>query len=193
MGGSSNLILNKWNNLVITYNNQQGSMYLNGISVASSTGTYVAGNNTLRLGDNVNNERFSGIMDDVRIYNRALSADEIKRMYESGVFSRYFTVENVCRTNDASSTVSGVTPCGSGSLEDPSTQKVSSVVEWIASTGATNLTLVDYITRWKNAIFQQTDWSGGSGDDAIYTEPGSGYSSSTNIDGGSGLIRLHGI
>ncbi len=191
----TNTLTDQWVQIAGIWDGSYIYLYENGVQKASSTQTISPQITTypVTIGRDNGSQYFDGSVDDVRIYNRALSADEVKRMYESSVFSRYFTVENVCRTNDASSTVSGVTPCGSGSLEDPSTQKISSVVEWIASTGATNLTLVDYITRWKNAIFQQTDWSGGSGDDAIYTEPGSGYSSSTNIDSGSGLIRLHGI
>jgi hypothetical protein len=188
---------NAWHQVSLVRTGSYLYLYIDGVLSGSNNHAQVSvsvdNSQPILIGDNSWGPNFPGMIDDVRVYNRALSADEIKRMYESAVFSRYFTVENVCRTNDASSTVSGVTPCGSGSFEDPSTQKVSSVVEWIASTGATNLTLVDYITRWKNAIFQQTDWSGGSGDDAIYTEPGSGYSSSTNVDGGSESIRIHGI
>lgn len=136
---------------------------------------------------------FDGWLDDFRIYNRALSADEVKQLYESPAFSRYFTVEDVCRTNDASSTISGVTPCETGSVDDPSTQRVTSIVEWASSGNITDLALVDYITRWKNAVFQQTDWLGGSGDENVYTQPGTTYASSTNIDLESGSIRIHNL
>lgn len=192
---TSTLTANSWHFIVLTWNSPSStaSVYLDNLPNSNTITTWPSLYNAFRIGTGYTGRYFQGIIDDVRIYNRALSADEIKRMYESAVFSRYFVVENVCRTNDASSTISGASPCESGSLEDPSTQRITSIVEWIASSGLTDLTLVDYITRWKNAIFQQTDWSGGSGDDGVYTEPGSSYSSSTNIDTGSESFQLHGI
>ncbi len=195
LSGSSNLVLNKLNNLVVTYNNQQGNMYLNGILIASSTGTYIAGNNTLRLGDNVNNEKFSGIMDDVRIYNRALSATEVKNLYDSKPFSSFFTVENVCRSNDSSSTIVSTEPCVGGSISDPITQRLTSRVEWNDRGTSNNMELGDYITRWENKVFHQTDWSGGSGIDGPLTLPNTQYSSSTNVDAttNKGSIRIQGL
>lgn len=191
----TNTLTDQWIQIAGVWDGSNIYLYQNGIEKASSTQTISPQVTTypVTIGRDNGSQYFDGSVDDARIYTRALSADEIKRMYESAVFSRYFVVENVCRTNDASSTISGASPCESGSLEDPSTQRVTSIVEWIASSGLTDLTLVDYITRWKNAIFQQTDWSGGSGDDGVYTEPGSSYSSSTNIDTGSESFQLHGI
>jgi hypothetical protein len=34
--------------------------------------------------DNYTDDYFNGIIDDVRVYNRALSADEVKRLYNMG-------------------------------------------------------------------------------------------------------------
>lgn len=135
----------------------------------------------------------SGSLDDVRVYNRALSASEAKRIYDSGIYTRFFTVENACRSNDASSTITGVEPCADGSFSDPSTEKVTSNVQWIGTSATGTVSIVDYVTRWQNNVFRQTDWSGGVGTEAPVTEAGTTYSTSTNIDFNSGSIRLHGL
>ncbi len=135
---------------------------------------------------------FNGSIDDVRVYNRALSADEVRQLWNSNVFTRYFYVENVCRTSDASSSISGVAPCGGGSGDDPSTQKVTSVVQWVTGAGAGITTLSDYLTRWKNVIFLQNDWSGGPGASGPVTTPGNTFASSSDVNYSKG-IRIQGL
>lgn len=187
------LALNQWNYLVVTYNNQQAVLYLNGTQVASSTGTYVAGSNSVRIGAAVS-EYFSGLLDDVRYYNRALSATEVAQLYSGHPFTRYFSVEDACRTNDASSTISGTVPCPSGSLVDPSTEKITTTVTWPTSGNLGSIETEDYITRWQNDVFSQDNWSGGGGYDGPYTTPGTTFSSSSNVDTGTqGEIRIHGL
>ncbi len=78
-----------------------------------------------------------------------LSGSETVNM-EDTAYSVFFTIENVNR-NSSEDIV------GSGGTEDPSTQKITVYVHW-GSNG--EVKLVDYITRWKNAVFVQTDWSG---------------------------------
>lgn len=182
----------QWNSVVVTFDNKNASLYLNGTQVATSTGTYVAGSNAVRIGAAVS-EYYSGLMDDVRIYNRALSGSEIQQLYNSHPFARYFSVEDVCRTNDASSTISGVAPCAPGSLQDPSTEKITTVVEWPSHSTTASTSVSDYVTRWKNDVFEQTDWSGGSGNDGPYTNPVDTFSTSSNIDAIGDEIRIHNL
>lgn len=190
---SEPLTVDQWNYLVVTYDNQQASLYVNGARTATSTGTYVAGSNPVRIGAAVN-EYFSGLLDDIRYYNRALSAAEVKQLYSSHPFSRFFSVEDVCRTNDASSTISGVTPCAPGSLADPSTEKITATVTWPTSGNIGSIQTFDYLTRWQNDVFNQNDWSGGSGADGPYTNPGSTFSTSSNVDTNTrGEIRIHNL
>ena len=63
-------------------------VYLDGTLRATNTGTVSPSAPTLaRIGFGIpdgNEGMFSGVIDDVRIYNRALSADEIKRLYNMG-------------------------------------------------------------------------------------------------------------
>jgi hypothetical protein len=70
-------------------------LYVNGVSVSSSvifngvnTNTDVSNSVPLRIGVASDggslDEYFNGLIDDVRVYNRALSPDEIKRLYNLG-------------------------------------------------------------------------------------------------------------
>jgi hypothetical protein len=180
------LSINQWNYLVVTYNNQQAYMYLNGIQVASSSGTYVAGTNVPKIGYGVN-EYFSGLIDDVRYYNRALSATEVKQLYNSQAFSRYFYVQDVCRTNDASSSIVGNPPCSGNNWDDPLTQQVTAVTQWLAGAATDNTSLTTYLTDYRNFTLRQTDWSGGSGQTGPLTIPNTQYASGTNVTGTSTL------
>lgn len=47
-----------------------------------------------------------------------------------------------------------------GGMEDPSTQKIEAVISYDMGS---DLIIGEYISRWKNEIFIQSDWSGGPG------------------------------
>ena len=190
-------VKNKWTHLVIVFDTSSHFIkaYVNSIKqtqeldISTITGS-VNNSNSLNIGG-MYGWKTDGFLDDVRIYNRALSADEVKQLYNSATYSRYFYVENGCRTNDASSTYSGVSPCGGGSVDDPSSQKISSVVQW--GTGGTGqIILADILTRWKNAIFQQSDWSGGVSENVLINS-GTTFASSSNVNSGGGSLRINGL
>ena len=72
--------LGAWTHLATTYDGANQRFYVNGVLVATKaqTGSIAAGNQPLRIGGNsVSGEYFDGLIDEVRIYNRALSAAEI--------------------------------------------------------------------------------------------------------------------
>jgi hypothetical protein len=72
--------LNAWTHIATTYDGANQRLYINGALVASraQTGTMVVSNGSLRIGgNNSSGEFFNGLIDEVRIYNRALSAAEI--------------------------------------------------------------------------------------------------------------------
>ncbi len=173
---------NTWYHIVLTYASGVASVYVNGARVNGvSYAQGGAANLPLNIGSsNGTTEYFTGTIDDVRIYNRALSADEISQLYKAGIYDRYFYAENVCRTNDASSSISGISPCATG-YEDPLTQKITAVAEWQANATTTQFTLSSYLTRWKNFSLEQTDWSGGSGQTGVFPVPDNTYASGTNI------------
>ncbi len=133
------------------------------------------------------NEYFSGLIDDVRYYNRALSAAEVKQLYNSQAFSRYFYVQDVCRTNDASSSVVGNPPCIGSNWDDPLTQQVTAVTQWLAGTAIDNTSLSTYLTNYQNFTLRQSDWSGGGGQTGPLTIPNTQYASGTNVTGTSTL------
>jgi hypothetical protein len=78
----SSLNLNSWSQIVFVMNNGKRQIYINGISVASDSETSYPVN--INLIGSVGGYFFSGLIDDVRIYNRALSAAEISALYAGG-------------------------------------------------------------------------------------------------------------
>jgi hypothetical protein len=81
-----------WHHFVASYNKDTriGKAYLNGNMLkAENMGTRspLAGNVKLRIGNGINRNdtnRFKGLMDDFRIYNRALTDNEVGTVYGSG-------------------------------------------------------------------------------------------------------------
>jgi archaellum component FlaC len=72
--------LNQWTNVVGTYDSSVWKLYLNGIMIQAANSTIAFNNdiNTpLTIGNSGNFEPFNGRLDDVRIYNRALTQAEI--------------------------------------------------------------------------------------------------------------------
>lgn len=79
--GTANLALNTWSFLAVTYNGSKLSLYVNGALVKSTTatGNIVTSSGALRIGgDSIWGEYFNGLIDEVRIYNTALSATQIQ-------------------------------------------------------------------------------------------------------------------
>ncbi len=130
---------------------------------------------------------YNGYLDDIRIYNRALSASEISELYKAQPFSRYFYVQDVCRTNDASSSIVGNAPCSGSNWDDPSTQQVTAVTQWPAGPSNDQTTLSTYLTRYQNFTLRQSDWSGGPGQTGPLSIPNTQYASGSNVTGTSTL------
>jgi hypothetical protein len=79
--GTGSLPLNTWTHLAATYDGATLRLYVDGVQVGSlaQTGNMITSARTLRIGGNtVWGEYFTGLIDDVRVYNRALSAGEIQ-------------------------------------------------------------------------------------------------------------------
>jgi hypothetical protein len=77
----SAITLNAWTHLAATYDGATLRLFVNGTQVTSRalTGTIVSSTQPLRIGGNqVWGEYFAGLIDEVRVYNRALSAAEIQ-------------------------------------------------------------------------------------------------------------------
>ncbi len=79
--GASGLSADTWTHLAATYDGAGLQLYVNGNQVSSQAvaGIPVASASPLRIGGNsVWGEYFAGLIDEVRVYNRALSAAEIQ-------------------------------------------------------------------------------------------------------------------
>jgi type II secretory pathway pseudopilin PulG len=179
--------LNRWTHLVVTRSGTTMNYYVDGVLKLTDSLTLDMNNLANYIGGTCNDANyFDGYLDDVRIYNRALSADEISKLYNSAVFNRYFYVENANRDlcGGGSITSNATTSCvaglgTTGVADDPSTQKITVTAGW--DSGAKTISKVFDLTRYRNKLFTQTDWSGGSGQTGPITEPNNKFASSTNI------------
>src|SRR5262249_56986965 len=85
---SSGLALNSCSHLALTYNGTVEQLYVNGALVASrsQSGTVQTSTGVLHIGgDSVWGEYFLGVIDEIRIYTRALSAAEIHAVIKTAV------------------------------------------------------------------------------------------------------------
>jgi hypothetical protein len=79
--GSTGLPLNTWTHLAVTYDGQTLTLYVNGAPAGSKaqTGLVPASTGALRIGGNgIWPEWFSGLIDNARVYNRALTQAQIQ-------------------------------------------------------------------------------------------------------------------
>jgi len=79
--GSGALTTNAWTHLAGTYDGVTLRLYVNGTQVSSrgQTGPIAISTNALQIGgDSIYGQYFPGTIDEIRIYNRALSATEIQ-------------------------------------------------------------------------------------------------------------------
>jgi hypothetical protein len=79
--GTSPLPLSTWSHVAATYDGTTLRLYRNGVQIGSraQTGNMLTSTGVLRIGGNaVWGEYFHGVIDDVRIYNRALAPAEIQ-------------------------------------------------------------------------------------------------------------------
>ena len=79
--GTANLPTNTWSFITATYDGSNVRFYLNGTLVATTphTGTIASSTNPLTIGgDNIYGQYFAGMIDNVRVYNVALTAAQIQ-------------------------------------------------------------------------------------------------------------------
>jgi hypothetical protein len=86
--GPLQIPVSTWTHLATTYDGTTQSMYVNGALVASTprTGTIVTASQPLHIGgDSIWGDYLNGMIDEVRIYNRALSQSEIQGDMQQGI------------------------------------------------------------------------------------------------------------
>ncbi len=126
---------NQWVHIAAVYDNTNMHIYINGIDENQNPTTIIVGTNNqpLQIGgwaSNPDNNRWHGLVDDVRIYNYALSATEIQYIYSQ--------VGSMCgpADTDISGDVSMV-------------ELISYVASWKAGT-VNMIDLMTGIGEWKN-------------------------------------------
>lgn len=121
---SSALITTDWKHVAVTYDGTVLKFYIDGNEVGSTTtsGNIAVSNNALRIGGNtVWGEYFKGLIDEIRIYDRALSQPEI------------VTDMNVALSNAPSTTpvpTATATPTPTGSPTASQIGQWSSIMNW---------------------------------------------------------------
>jgi hypothetical protein len=79
--GTAQLAVNAWTHLAVTYDGTTLRLYVNGVQASSKAigGSIVTTTGVLRIGGNgVWPEWFAGLIDEVRLYNRVLTAAEVQ-------------------------------------------------------------------------------------------------------------------
>jgi hypothetical protein len=95
------LVANKWNagvwsQIASTYDGTKVRLYFDGVEVANTTQTLTTGTGAGRIASRMdqNYEEWDGEIDDVRVYSRALSADDIHALYvQGGPAAQYYHLQ----------------------------------------------------------------------------------------------------
>ena len=136
--GTAALPANTWSYLAETYDGTTLRLYVNGTQVASTahTGSITTSTNQLQIGgDSIYGQYFAGMIDEVRIYNTALTAAQIQ--------------------------TDQTTPVGSNPLSAPGTLSANAVspteidLSWGAATGGATGYLVERCTGANCSNFTQ--------------------------------------
>ena len=134
---ASPLPANTWTHLAATYTGSILTLYRNGVGVgtANIAKTLSATGGTLQIGASQFGENFKGLIDEVRIHNRALTDSEIQATFqqESGGIFSFFLVNSGDKSVVAGSSV---TNSISAALDSGSVQAVSFNVAGLPSGAA---------------------------------------------------------
>jgi len=196
---------NKWHYVYLVYtagSTGTGTIYLDGVSAARASGSGIGFLTNLdygSIGRSASGEYFNGSIDDLRIYNRALSSAEISQLYNSSVYSRYFYVSNVnrkvCGSGDVVATATTTCTGNANDVsEDPSTQKITAGASWNIKGVSGTLENSIFATRWVNSVSEQSAWGGSDGVTGAVSDFGGNYFEYSGISTTtSGSIKISGI
>ena len=79
--------LNQWSHVFATWDGSKIKLYVNGVLETTVDVTGLGNNpaaNSFRIGAESSGRQFYGKIDEARVYNRAISADEVKQLYNLG-------------------------------------------------------------------------------------------------------------
>jgi hypothetical protein len=152
--GSNTIALNQWSHVVGTYDGNNATVYVNGVLQSSwQQGALTSNNNPLVIGNlGANGTRhFNGLIDEVKIYNYVLTANDVKQDYNNSATSKIGT---------SNQTIGGTTTslqyCVPGDTSTCSTP----IVEWKFDEGIGS-TIFDSSGLNHNAGFTSGIWGSG--------------------------------
>ena len=162
-GGSQNVSDNVWHHVAATMNQGAGqpvTLYVDGVAVGSTTNTASWGWTTtqaIELGRSHDSywKRYTGLMDDVRFYNRILTATEIQQIANGGDTTMGTSIISTSGVDaaDIATTLSGFSGTNpSAFVRIPFTVADPCGVQWRAAHGA--------LLRWLRGVDQ---WDAGGG------------------------------
>jgi hypothetical protein len=94
-----------WQHVVVVSNGTSLTFYLNGVQDKTPI-SYNVGTVTFNsMGNDSGNEKYKGLIDDARVYNRALSASEVSQLYALGGGST--AINGSCSTNTVNICLAG--------------------------------------------------------------------------------------
>jgi hypothetical protein len=161
--GTTTILPDTWYHAVVTYDGTTLSLYLNGNleSQAPMTLNTVIDANGLTIGYRVGGALWQGLIDEVEVFNRALSAEEIAAIYAAGSAGKcsftfiYVSKDDLCGGNN---------PCfpniqnGIASASIPATVKI---------TGETYIE--DILLDFSREVTLQGGWDANFTSDSSYT------------------------
>jgi hypothetical protein len=111
VSATSKLTLNKWTFLTATYDGASMEVYVNGTLVKSKaqTGSITDDNGALKIGGDWSGEMFTGMIDEVRVYNVALTATQIQSDMNTPIDTIPPTVSLTAPANGSTVSGTGVT------------------------------------------------------------------------------------
>ena len=95
--------INQWNHLICTYNNGNIRLYLNGVLISTFQNVSITINNngTFAFGASLSgtSQYFNGKLDDIGIWNRALTQQEVSDLYNANICYENVTVTDTLIIN----------------------------------------------------------------------------------------------
>jgi fibronectin type 3 domain-containing protein len=180
VGATSKLSLNTWTFLAATYDGANLKIYVNGTLIKSQaqTGNIVEVNAPLKIGGDWSGEMFTGLIDDVRVYNTALTQSQIQTDMSTPLAPPDTIPPTVSMTAPANgSTVSGASVIVSANATDNvAVAKVQFQLDG-ANLGSA-VTVAPYQVTWDSTAVKNgshtltaiaTDTSGNSATSAAFT------------------------
>ncbi|MBM4167018.1 MAG: T9SS type A sorting domain-containing protein [Ignavibacteria bacterium] len=94
---------NTWYHIVFTHDGSTSTFYINGVNDTSASRTYnTASNSTFRVGSDPTTSQhnpFNGILDDIRIYNHALTLTQVDSLYHLNSWPPKYTISATAGAN----------------------------------------------------------------------------------------------